>query len=443
MGMFGDLTQKLDGILSKLRNKGKISEKDIQATAREVRRALLEADVNFRVVKDFIKRLETRALGEEVLRSLTPDQSIVKIVHEELTQLLGGESVPFQLQGPEPKVMIVGLQGSGKTTFTAKLGTFLKKKGRKPLLVALDVYRPAAADQLEILGKQVDLPVARGAADEKDVVAIYRQAEVKARELMCDVMILDTAGRLHIDDDMMRELERLRDAAQPDEILLVLDSMTGQEAVNVAQAFKDRLEFNGVVLTKLDGDARGGAALSVVSVTDARIRFASIGEKLGDLEIFHPDRMAGRILGMGDVLTLIEKAQANIDLEEAEQLEKKLREQSFTLSDFLDELKRLKKMGPLEDVLKMIPGFNKAAMRGLKVDGGQLVETEAIINSMTVQERLHPHIIDGSRRKRIARGSGTNVQAVNRLLKQFQDMKKMMKMFGKGGKKMKLPFAPF
>ena len=443
--MFGDLTQKLDGVLSKLRNRGKITEKDIQATAKEVRRALLEADVNFRVVKDFVKRVEGRALGEAVLKSLTPDQAIIKIVHEELTRLLGGDAVPFQLQGQQPKVMIVGLQGSGKTTFTAKLGTFLKKKGRKPLLVALDVYRPAAADQLQVLGKQIDLPVARGGPDDKDVVKIYKQAEAVAREEMCDVMILDTAGRLHIDEDMMQELERLRDAAQPDEILLVLDSMTGQEAVNVAKSFKDLLEFSGVVLTKLDGDARGGAALSVVSVTEARIRFASVGEKLGDLEIFHPDRMAGRILGMGDVMTLIEKAQENVDLEEAEKLEKKLREQSFTLSDFLEELRRLKKMGPLEDIMKMIPGFNKAAMKGFSVDERQFVETEAIICSMTMQERLHPTMIDGSRRKRIAKGSGTTVQAVNRLLKQFQDMKKMMKMFGKGGgkRKMKMPFPGF
>jgi signal recognition particle subunit SRP54 len=441
--MFADLTQKLDGILARLRNKGKISEKDITETSREVRRALLEADVNFRVVKDFVARVEARALGEDVLKSFTPAQQIVKIVHEELTRLLGGEPVPFVLKGSEANVMIVGLQGSGKTTFTAKLGGFLKKKGRRPLLVALDVYRPAAMDQLEILGRQVDLPVTRGARGETDVRKIYAQARRDAREQMCDTLILDTAGRLHVDDEMMQELQDLKALAEPEEILLVLDSMTGQEAVNVAKAFKERLEFSGLVLTKLDGDARGGAALSVTAATDAKIRFASVGEKLGDIDLFYPDRMAGRILGMGDMLSLIEKAQEEMDLEHAEKLEKRLREQAFTLSDFLEELRRIKKMGPLDEILKMIPGFSKAAMRGLAVDNRQLVETEAIINSMTVEERLHPNIIDGSRRKRIARGAGTNVQGVNRLLKQFQEMKKMMKMFGKAGGKRKLPFAPF
>ena len=440
--MFTDLAQKLDGILSKLKNRGKLSEKDIKETSREVRRALLEADVNFRVVKDFVARVEERALAEGVIKSFTPAQQIVKIVHEEMTRLMGGEAAPFQLTGSQAHVMVVGLQGSGKTTFTAKLGNHLRKKGRKPLLVALDIYRPAAMEQLEILGKQIDIPVARGDASDKDVAAIYSRAKQQANKLMCDTLILDTAGRLHIDGEMMRELERLKELAEPEEILLVLDSMTGQEAVNVAKEFKERIAYSGVVLTKLDGDARGGAALSVTAVSDAKIRFASVGEKLGDLEIFHPDRMAGRILGMGDMLSLVEKAQENIDIEQAQQLEKRLREQTFTLSDFLEELKRLKKMGPVEDILKMIPGFSKASMRGLKIDEKQFVETEAIINSMTMDERLHPKLIDGSRRKRIARGSGTNVQAVNRLLKQFQDMKKMMKMFGKGGKK-KMPFAPF
>ena len=442
--MFTDLTQKLDGIFARLRNRGKISEKDIAATAREVRRALLEADVNFRVVKDFVARLEERACGEAVIKSFTPAQQIIKIVHEELTGLLGGEAVPFALQGAEANVMVVGLQGSGKTTFAAKLGAFLKKKGRKPLLVALDVYRPAATEQLEVLGRQIDVPVARGEAGEKDVARIYSGARTTARELMCDTLILDTAGRLHADDEMMRELEGLKKLAAPQEVLLVLDSMTGQEAVNVAKSFRERLDFSGLVLTKLDGDARGGAALSVTAASGARIRFASVGEKLGDLEIFHPDRMAGRILGMGDMLSLIEKTQDGIDLERVQELEKRLREQTFTLSDFLGELKRLKKMGPLDEMLKMIPGFSKAAMKGLKVDGRQFGEAEAIINSMTVEERERPNLIDGSRRKRIARGSGTSVQAVNRLLKQFQEMKKMMKMFGKfGGKKTKMPFAPF
>jgi signal recognition particle subunit SRP54 len=442
MGMFTDLAQKLDGIFSKLKNRGKISEKDIEETSREIRRALLEADVNFRVVKDFVARVKERALGEEVLKSFTPAQQIIKIVHGEMVQLLGSEAKPFQLTGSNANVMIVGLQGSGKTTFTAKLGTLLKKKGRKPLLVALDVYRPAAMEQLEILGRQVDIPVSRGEPNEKDIKKLYAQAQAMAREHMCDTLILDTAGRLHVDDDMMRELEGLRKDANPEEILLVLDSMTGQEAVNVAKSFQERLAFTGLVLTKLDGDARGGAALSVTAVTDAKIRFASVGEKLGDLEVFHPDRMAGRILGMGDMLSLIEKAQEDMDLDQAQEMEKRLREQTFTLSDFLDQLHKLKKMGPLDELMKMIPGVSKAAMRGMKVDPNQMTQTEAIISSMTLYEREHPQVIDGSRRKRIANGSGTSVQSVNQLLKQFQEMKKMMKMFGKG-KKMKLPFAPF
>lgn len=443
--MFTDLTQKLDGILSKLRNKGKISEKDISETSKEVRRALLEADVNYRVVRDFVARVEKRALSEDVVKSFTPAQQIIKIVHEELTGLLGGEAKPFTLQRADTTVMVVGLQGSGKTTFVAKLGVFLKKKGRKPLLVALDVYRPAAAEQLEILGRQVDLPVARGAANETDIGSIYRAAGRRARELMCDTLILDTAGRLHVDDEMMRELEDLKSLSQPEEILLVLDSMTGQEAVRVAEVFQERLRVTGLVLTKLDGDARGGAALSVATVTDARVRFASVGEKLGDLEIFHPDRMAGRILGMGDVLSLIEKTQENLDVEQAKKLEKSLREQTFSLGDFLEELRRLRKMGPIEDVLKMVPGFSKAAVKGLRVDERQFVEAEAIINSMTVAERLRPQVIDGSRRKRIARGSGTTVQAVNRLLSEFQEMRKMMRLLGAQprGRKVRLPFAPF
>ena len=440
--MFADLSQKLDGIFAKLRNRGKLSEKDIKETGREVRRALLEADVNFRVAKEFVARLEERAIGEEVVKSFTPAQQIIKIVHEEMTRLLGGKAVPFVLTSSSTSVMIVGLQGSGKTTFTAKLAAFLKKNGRKPLLAALDVYRPAAMEQLEILGRQIDVPVARGDANEKDITKLYDHARKVADDSLCDTLILDTAGRLHIDDTMMQELERLKDVAKPEEILLVLDSMTGQEAINVAKAFKERIAFTGVVLSKLDGDARGGAALSITSVAGARIRFASFGEKFGDIEVFHPDRMAGRILGMGDMLSLIEKTQENIDTEHAEKLEKRIREQTFTLSDFLEELKRVKKMGPIEDMLKMIPGFSKASLKGLSIDERQFVELEAIISSMTQDERIHPNIIDGSRRKRIARGSGTTAQAVNRLLKQFIDMKKMMKMIGKGGGK-RMPFAPF
>ena len=439
--MFSSLSQKFEGIFSKLRSRGKLSEKDIKETSREVRRALLEADVNFKVVKQFVARIEERLQDEEVVKSFTPAQQIIKIVNEELTGLLGGTAVPFQLQRGFSTVMVVGLQGSGKTTFCAKLANFLRKKGRKPLLAALDVYRPAAMDQLEILGRQIDIPVSRGQDGDQDVRALFKKAQAEAHERMCDTLILDTAGRLHIDDGMMAELEMLKENSGPEEILLVLDSMTGQEAVNVARSFKDRIEYTGVVLTKLDGDARGGAALSVAAVTGSKIRFAGVGEKLADLEIFHPDRMAGRILGMGDMLSLIEKAQDSIDIEDAEQLEKRIRDQAFTLSDFLGELKRIKKMGPLDDLLKMIPGFSKAMTKGLSVNPKDIDRVEAIINSMTEVERLRPQIIDGSRRKRIARGSGTNVQAVNQLLKQFQQMKKMMKQMGKMQKGMKLPFS--
>lgn len=439
--MFTSLSQKFDGIFSRLRSRGKLSEKDIKQTSREVRRALLEADVNFKVAKQFVARIEERVTGEGVIKSFTPAQQIVKIVNEELTELLGGTAVPFQLQGGFATVLVVGLQGSGKTTFCAKLANFLRKKGRKPMMAALDVYRPAAMDQLEILGRQIEIPVSRGGANDRDVGKLFEKSRREAREKMCDTLILDTAGRLQIDDKMMAELEMLKGIAEPQETLLVLDSMTGQEAVNVAKTFKDRLDYSGVVLTKLDGDARGGAALSVTAVTGSRIRFAGIGEKLSDLDIFHPDRMAGRILGMGDMLSLVEKAQESIDEEQAEKLEKKLREQTFTLGDFLEELKRIKKMGPLDDLLKMVPGMSKAMSKGLAVDPKDLDRIEAIINSMTVEERMKPQIIDGSRRKRVARGSGTSVQAVNRLLKQFQDMKKMMKQMGKMQKRMKMPFS--
>jgi signal recognition particle subunit SRP54 len=439
--MFTSLSQKFEGIFSRLKSRGKLTEKDVREATREVRRALLEADVNFRVAKQFVARIEERMIGEDVAKSFTPAQQVIKIVNEELTELLGGTAVPFQLTSPTASVMVVGLQGAGKTTFCAKLAGFLRRKGRKPILVALDVYRPAAADQLEILGRQIDVPVARGSNDDRDVLALFERARATAREQMCDALILDTAGRLHIDDGMMSELERLKQAAEPEETLLVLDSMTGQEAVNVASEFQKRLDFTGVVLTKLDGDARGGAALSVRSITGAPIRFAGMGEKLGDLDIFHPDRLAGRILGMGDMLSLIEKTQASIDADEAERLEKRLREQSFDLTDFRDELGRVRKMGPLDELMKMVPGASKMMAKGLSVDAKQFDQIEAIINSMTVEERSKPQIIDGSRRKRIARGSGTSVQAVNQLLKQFQQMKKMMKNMSKMQKGMKLPFS--
>jgi signal recognition particle subunit SRP54 len=408
---------------------------------REVRRALLEADVNFRVVKDFVARVETRLIGEEVHKSFTPGQHVVRVVNEELTELLGGTVAPFHLHQATSVVMVVGLQGSGKTTFCAKLAAMLRKRGRKPLLVGLDVYRPAAMDQLEILGRQIAVPVARGQAGDTDVVALFKRGQDVAREKLCDTLILDTAGRLHVDEDMMQEIERLRAAATPEETLLVLDSMTGQEAVNVATAFKERLAVSGVVLSKLDGDARGGAALSLRAVTGTPIVFAGIGEKLSDLEPFHPDRMASRILGMGDVMSLIEKTQESIDVDEARELEGRMRSQTFDLSDFLGELRRIKKMGSLEDILKMIPGASKVA-QGATLDPRQMGRTEAIICSMTPGERARPHLIDGSRRKRVARGSGTSVQDVNALLRQFEQMKKMMKTMGRM-QKQKRRFSPF
>ncbi len=440
--MFTSLTEKFERVFASIRSRGKLSENDVRETVREVRRALLEADVNFRVAKDFVARIETRLIGEEVHKSFTPEQQIIRVVNEEMTQLLGGTAVPFHLKQATSTVMVVGLQGSGKTTFSAKLAAMLRKRGRKPVLVGLDVYRPAAMDQLEILGKQIAVPVSRGHAGETDVIALLERGRDVGRDKLCDTLVLDTAGRLHVDDEMMDELVRLRDAAKPEEILLVVDSMTGQEAVNVAGAFHERLTLTGVVLSKLDGDARGGAALSVRSVVGVPIKFASVGEKLSDLEPFHPDRMAGRILGMGDVLSLIEKTQETIDLDAAQEIERRVRSQAFDLSDFLGELRRFKKMGPLDDLMKMIPGMSRAMPAGAAIDAKTLGRTEAIICSMTPQERARPQSIDGSRRKRIARGSGTTVQDVNQLLRQFEQMKKMMKTMGRM-QKMKRKRLPF
>jgi signal recognition particle subunit SRP54 len=428
--MFQSLTEKFDRVFAKIRSRGKLSEEDVRETAKEVRRALLEADVNFRVVKDFTARIEARLIGEEVLKSFTPEQQIIRVVNEEMTTLLGGTVAPFHLKRPTSVVMVVGLQGSGKTTFCAKLAAMLRKRGRKPLLVGLDVYRPAAMDQLEILGKQINVPVARAEKGETDVLALWRRAQETGIQKLCDTLILDTAGRLHVDQEMMAEIESLRKAADPEETLLVLDSMTGQEAVNVATAFNERVKVSGIVLTKLDGDARGGAALSVRAVTGVPIMFAGMGEKLSDLEPFYPERMASRILGMGDVMSLIEKTQQSIDLNEAAALEKKVRSQSFDMEDFLGEIRRIKKMGPLDDMLKMIPGASRMIPQGATVDPKHIQRVEAIICSMTPGERARPHLLDGSRRKRIARGSGTQVQDVNALLKQFEEMKKMMKMVG-------------
>jgi signal recognition particle subunit SRP54 len=435
--MFQSLTEKFERVFAGIRARGKLSESDVRDTAKEVRRALLEADVNFRVVKDFVARIETRLVGEEVHKSFTPEQQIVRVVNEELTALLGGTEAPFHLKRPTSVIMVVGLQGSGKTTFCAKLAAMLRKRGRKPLLVGLDVYRPAAMDQLEILGRQINVPVARAEKGETDVLALWRRAKDTGVQKLCDTLILDTAGRLHIDAEMMAEIEALRAAADPEETLLVLDSMTGQEAVNVATAFQERVKVSGIVLTKLDGDARGGAALSVRAVTGIPIRFAGTGEKLSDLEPFYPERMASRILGMGDVMSLIEKTQQSIDVADAAALEKKVRSQSFDMQDFLGEIRRIQKMGPLEDMLKMIPGASRMIPQGATIDPKHMRRVEAIICSMTPQERARPHLLDGSRRKRIARGSGTDVQSVNQLLRQFEDMKKMMKMVGNMQKKKK------
>ena len=435
--MFQSLSEKFERLFAGVRSRGKLSEDDVRETAKEVRRALLEADVNFRVVKDFVARIEARLIGEEVHKSFTPEQQIVRVVNDELTTLLGGSVAPFHLKRPTSVVMVVGLQGSGKTTFCAKLAAMLRKRGRKPLLVGLDVYRPAAMEQLDILGRQINIPVARAQAGETDVLALWHRAQETGVQKLCDTLILDTAGRLHVDGEMMAEIERLRVAADPEETLLVLDSMTGQEAVNVATAFQERVKVSGIVLTKLDGDARGGAALSVRAVTGTPIKFAGTGEKLSDLEPFYPERMAGRILGMGDVMSLIEKTQQSLDLTEAAELERKVRAQSFDMQDFLGEIRRIRKMGSLEDMVKMIPGASRMMPKDASIDPKQMGRVEAIICSMTPEERARPHLLDGSRRKRIARGSGTSVQDVNQLLRQFEEMKKMMKMMGKMQKQKK------
>jgi len=436
--LFQEISEKFARVFKELRGHGKVREAHVQEAMRHIRRALLEADVNYRVVKDFTSRVSERALGKKVLDSLTPDQQIVKIVHDELVELLGGRPTPFSLSGSPASVMIVGLQGSGKTTFAAKLARLLSKGGRKPLLVACDVYRPAAIEQLKVLGKQASIDVF-SIDGESDVVRIASRAKNEALKGLYDTLVFDTAGRLHIDEGMMEELIALNDAVEPEEVLLVLDSMTGQEAVNVASEFLKKVDFSGVVLTKLDGDARGGAALSVAAVTGKPIKFASVGERLEDIEPFYPDRMASRILGMGDVLSLIEKAQEVMDEKKAREMERKLKRDSFTLEDFLEQLQSLKKMGPLDQLLGMIPGVKLKGADVSDMGEKELKKIVAIINSMTLEERRNPAIIDGSRRKRIARGSGTSVQDVNKLLNQFNQMRKMMKRFSKLSGKM--PFG--
>jgi signal recognition particle subunit SRP54 len=434
--MLEDLTAKLESALKRVRGQGKLTEKNISDSLKEIRRALLEADVNYKVAKQFIEEVQDKALGEEVVRSVTPGQLIVKIVHDELVRLMGESHTDITVSGIPPTiVMLTGLQGSGKTTFAGKLATFLRKKGRRPFLVGADIYRPAAKKQLEVLGESVNVPVYT--SDSADALQIARESVRKAREAACDVLILDTAGRLHIDEEMMLELEQIKRELKPSEILFIADGMTGQDAVNAAKQFLDRLDFDGVVLTKMDGDARGGAALSIRSVTERPIKFLSTGEKLDAIEAFHPDRMASRILGMGDVVSLVEKAQETIDVEKAQQLEKKLRKAEFTLEDFYDQIQQIKQMGPLDQVLGMIPGLNKQ-LKGMPVDDNAFVKVESIINSMTPTERRKPNIISGSRRKRIANGSGTKVQDVNQLLNQFNEMKKMMKRM----KKMKFRGMP-
>ena len=427
--MFEDLTVKLEGIFKKLRGRGKLSESNIKDALKEVRRALLEADVNYRVVKEFISQVETKAIGQEVLRSITPGQQVVKIVHEQLIELLGKMRTEVNFSQKPPTVfMLVGLQGSGKTTACGKLARHYRKKGRFPLLVAADVYRPAAVDQLKILGKSLDLPVF---SSNKKPVKICEDSVNQAKKDGQDLVLIDTAGRLHIDEPLMQELLEIKKAVSPDEITLVADAMTGQDAVNIAKTFEEKIGLDGIFLTKMDGDARGGAALSIRAVTGKPIKFVGAGEKLDALEMFHPDRMASRILGMGDVVSLVEKAEETMSLEEAEKLEKKLRKEAFTLEDFYNQLQQIKKMGPLDSILGMIPGMGGKMMKGLKIDDKAMVRVEAMINSMTKEERLKPHSIDGSRRRRIAKGSGASVQDVNKLLKQFFMMQKMIKNLGK------------
>ena len=456
--IFESLSDRLQATFKKLRAHGKLTEDDVNEAMREVRMALLEADVNFKVVKQFIKTVKERAIGQDILETLTPAQVVIKIVDEELTKLMGGTQSRLNISPKPPTViMMVGLQGAGKTTSAGKLGLALKKQGKRPLLVAADIYRPAAITQLQVLGKQLDIPVF-SMEQGTDAVTIAKSSIGYSQSHACDVVIIDTAGRLQIDEKLMQELRDIKSEVHPHEILLVVDAMMGQESVNVAQAFNDALGLDGVVMTKLDGDARGGAALSVKAVTGVPIKFIGLGEKLEPLEPFHPDRMASRILGMGDVLSLVEKAQATFDMEEAKKMEKKLRKDEFTLDDFLAQMQQVKKLGSLDNILGLIPGMGglkkQLAGQDIDLDGKEMRQIEAIIKSMTPKERANITIINGSRRKRIAMGSGTRVQDVNKLLKQFGEMKKMMKKMKKmqKGKKglpnlgglglPKLPFLP-
>ena len=422
---FDGLSSRLQEITRKLKGKARITEDDLKEVLREVKLALLEADVNFKIVKEFIKVIEEKALGQDVLKSLTPGQQVIKIVKDELVALLGGEESKINFTpNPPTVIMLVGLQGSGKTTTAGKLANIIRKQGKKPLLVACDVYRPAAIKQLQVVGKQLDIPVYVN-ENTKDVVLIAKQAMSIAISKLNDVIIIDTAGRLQIDEELMQELKNLKSGVKPHEILLVVDSMTGQDAVNIADTFNKELGIDGIVLTKLDGDTSGGAALSVKKITGRPIKFAATGEKLSDIEVFHPERMASRILGMGDVLSIIEKAEETLDLEEAAKLEKKLKKQNFDLDDYLSQLRQMKKMGSFSSILKMLPGMNK--LKDIEVDDKEFVKIEAIICSMTKEERRNPKVLNGSRRLRIAKGSGTTVEQINKFMKSFELTQKMMK----------------
>lgn len=432
---FENLSEKLGAVFKKLKGRGVVTEKDIKESMREIKLALLEADVNYKVVKDFVAKVSERCVGADVLESLTPGQQIIKIVNDELTALMGSENTRIEYSKNPTVVLLAGLQGAGKTTFCAKLAGLMRKKhNKRPLLVACDIYRPAAIKQLQVVGKQLDIPVFEMGTD-TSAVKIAKSAIEHAKAHGNDFVIIDTAGRLHIDDELMQELEDIKRAVNPDEILLVIDAMTGQDAVNIAESFNNRLEVTGVIITKLDGDTRGGAALSVKAVTGKPIKFCGVGEKLSDIEEFHPDRMASRILGSGDVMSLIEKAQEAFDEKDAVALEEKIRQNTFNLDDFLSQMQQMKKMGPLSSLLKMVPGVDAKALDNANIDERKLDRVEAIIKSMTMAEREKPEIINASRKKRIAAGSGNQVSDVNLLLKQFEQMQKMIKQLGGGAVK--------
>ncbi|MFT6850344.1 MAG: signal recognition particle subunit SRP54 [Sphingobacteriales bacterium] len=429
--MFENLTDKLESAFKLLKGQGSISEVNVAETMKEVRRALLDADVNFKIAKQFTDNVKEKALGQGVLTSISPGQQLVKIANDELRELMGGQKTDLNLSGNPAIILMSGLQGSGKTTFTAKLANHLKSKGKNPMMAACDVYRPAAIDQLHVLGEQIGTPVYSN-KEEKNPTKIAQAAIKEAKAQNCDVLIVDTAGRLAVDEAMMNEIADLKSALKPDEILFVVDAMTGQDAVNTAKAFNDKLNFDGVILTKLDGDTRGGAALSIKTVVEKPIKFVGTGEKMDAIDVFHPDRMANRILGMGDIVSFVEKAQEQFDEAEAATLKKKIHKNKFDFNDFLSQIGQIKKMGNLKDLMGMIPGVGKA-MKNVDIDDDAFKSIEAIIQSMSNEERENPEIIDGSRRKRIASGSGTDITEVNRLIKQFDDMKKMMKMMSKGG----------